>query len=99
MTPKLFELLNDLKNAKLPFEQRFTVVQEIGREVLLRKIEVPETPLFYQPTVDLWRDLGLSGKDRGDKCLIGTRTKLATICYWLSLRSSDGQKFFNIFPG
>jgi hypothetical protein len=98
MTPELLDLLNDLENAKLPFERRFAAVQEIGREVLFRKIEISEIPLFYQPMVDLWRGLDLSGEDRGDKSLIETRTKLATICNRLSLQSPEGQKFFKYFP-
>ena len=98
MTLELLDLLNDLENTKLPFERRFAVAQEIGREALFRKIERSEIPLLYQPMVDLWKDLGLSSKDRDDKSLIETRTKLATVCYRLSLQLREDQKFFKYFP-
>lgn len=98
MTPELLALLSDLENAELPFERRFAVAWEIGQEALFRKIERSEIPLFYQPMVGLWKGLGLSGKDRVDKSLIGARKKLATVCYWLSLQLPGGQKLFKCFP-
>ena len=86
MTPEQFELFYILKKQDIPFGERFSAAKEIGDEVLLRRIEQVDIPLFYPLTVDLWRSLGLSKTDRDDERLFEVRKKLANVCWRLSVQ-------------
>lgn len=98
MTTEQFELLNILKNKKLPFEKRYWAVKMIGLEAGLKKNDQSEIKLFYEPMVELWRSLGLSKKDRKDEKLFSIRKKIASFCLILSLQLPEGQKFFTYYP-
>jgi len=94
MTPKQSELLNILKNLRIPFEEQFVAAEEIARG----KIEASVIPRIYQSIVEFWRSLGLCKIDRDDEGLFEIRSKLASVCYILSFRLPEGRKFFRYFP-
>jgi hypothetical protein len=98
MTPEQFELYYILQKQRIPFEEKVRAAQIIGREVLLRRIEQEDIPLFYPLAVDLWRSLGSNEAERNDLGLIDVRKKLANVCWRLSLQLPEGQKFFTYYP-
>jgi hypothetical protein len=98
MTPEHFGLFYILRSQDMPFEERFSAAKEIGEEVLRRRIEPVDIPMFYPLTVDLWRSLGSSNTDRHDISLFSIRKNLANVCWRLSLKLPEGQKFFRYYP-
>jgi len=98
MTPEQFELFYILKKLDLPFRERLSAAREVGREALLGKIDQGDIPLFYQAAVDLWRRLGSSKTDRHDISLFSIRKNLANVCWRLSIKLPEGQKFFRYYP-
>jgi len=98
LTNEQFDLLCDLKDLKLPFEERYRAAVEINRAVIYRGIAPDDISLFYNPMVEFWRRLTLITADRDEERLFDTRRKLANICRNLSLKLPGGQKFFKYFP-
>lgn len=98
MTPQQFELLYTISNDDFNFEDRIDAAYEINKELWKNNIEAVDIQLFYKAMVEFWRSLGKNKKDREDNGLFAIRKKMANICYRLSLRLLNGQKFFNYYP-
>ena len=98
MTTEHFDLLCDLKDLELPFEERYRAALEINRAVLYREIRTEDISLFFDPMVDFWRRLNLISADQDDMNLLNVRRKLANICHNLSVKNPGGQQFFKYFP-
>ena len=79
-------------------EERFNAAIEIGREALLGGIEAVDIPVFYPAAIDFWRSLGVRKTDRNNAKLFHVRTRLANVCWRLSLQMPDGRKFFKYYP-
>ena len=48
--------------------------------------------------IEFWRSMGLNKIDRDDEGLFEIRSKLANVCWRLSLQLPEGRKFFRYFP-
>ena len=98
MNPKQSELLNIIKNLQIPYEEKYSAVEEIAMHVAWRKIEADDISQVYQTVVEFWRSLGLNEIDRDDEGLFEIRNKMANVCLGLSRQLPKGQKFFKYYP-
>ena len=76
MNPKQSELLNIIKNLQIPYEEKYSAVEEIAMHVAWRKIEADDISQVYQTVVEFWRSLGLNEIDRDDEGLFETKWRM-----------------------
>jgi hypothetical protein len=98
VTEDHFDLLCDLKDLKLPFNERYRAALDINRAVLYRAIGSEDVALFFEPMVDFWRRLNLISSDCSEERLFSIRARLANICRNISRKLQGRQKFFRYFP-
>ena len=98
MTPELFDLRYDLKDTRIPFRDRFSVLVHVWEEALKDNIEKSELHLFYDAMVELWRSICHDTGAQKEPSSFEARRRLAVFCLTFSRKLPEGQRFFTYFP-